>query len=73
LDNPLYFLKTERLYSWTNLRLDWTLRIEEEFGTFSKVKITYKECRKNRAVILTTHSMEEADVLSNRIGIITAG
>jgi ABC-type multidrug transport system ATPase subunit len=26
-----------------------------------------------RAVILTTHSMEEADVLCNRIGIVSQG
>ena len=27
----------------------------------------------NRSMVLTTHSMEEADVLSNRIGIIKEG
>ena len=27
----------------------------------------------NRAMILTTHSMEEADVLCNRIGIVNNG
>jgi len=31
------------------------------------------ECRGKRAMVLTTHSMEEADVLCNRIGIITDG
>ena len=31
------------------------------------------ECRGKRAMVLTTHSMEEADVLCNRIGIITNG
>eukprot|EP01094_Clydonella_sp_ATCC50884_P004693 TRINITY_DN13724_c0_g1_i1.p1 TRINITY_DN13724_c0_g1~~TRINITY_DN13724_c0_g1_i1.p1 ORF type:complete len:845 (+),score=259.83 TRINITY_DN13724_c0_g1_i1:97-2631(+) len=29
--------------------------------------------RKNRSIVLTTHSMEEADVLSDRIGIMTKG
>ncbi len=29
--------------------------------------------KKNRAVILTTHSMEEADFLSDRIGVIVDG
>ena len=29
------------------------------------------ECKGKRAVVLTTHSMEEADVLCNRIGIIS--
>lgn len=28
---------------------------------------------KNKALVLTTHSMEEADVLCNRIGIINNG
>ena len=28
---------------------------------------------KNRAIVLTTHSMEEADVLCNRIGIVNKG
>ena len=27
------------------------------------------QCRKDRAMILTTHSMEEADVLCSKIGI----
>ncbi|KAL4456247.1 hypothetical protein ABPG74_014208 [Tetrahymena malaccensis] len=31
------------------------------------------ECRGKRAMVLTTHSMEEADVLCSRIGIITNG
>jgi len=31
------------------------------------------EARGDRAMVLTTHSMEEADVLCNRIGIITNG
>mmetsp|Transcript_26279 Transcript_26279/g.23158 ORF Transcript_26279/g.23158 Transcript_26279/m.23158 type:complete len:217 (+) Transcript_26279:520-1170(+) len=31
------------------------------------------EARGNRAMVLTTHSMEEADVLCTRIGIITQG
>jgi ABC-type multidrug transport system ATPase subunit len=31
------------------------------------------EARGKRAIILTTHSMEEADVLCNRIGIVTDG
>ena len=30
-------------------------------------------CRGKRAIILTTHSMEEADVLCNRIGIVNDG
>lgn len=29
------------------------------------------ECKGKRAVVLTTHSMEEADVLCSRIGIIS--
>lgn len=29
--------------------------------------------KKNRVIILTTHSMEEADVLSDRIGVIADG
>lgn len=34
-----------------------------------------KECNKDgkRAIVLTTHSMEEADVLCNRIGIVNNG
>lgn len=34
-----------------------------------------QECtkEKNRAMVLTTHSMEEADVLCNRIGIVNKG
>lgn len=31
------------------------------------------KCRKRRSILLTTHSMEEADTLCNRIGIITEG
>lgn len=30
-------------------------------------------CKGKRAIILTTHSMEEADVLCNRIGIVSDG
>lgn len=30
-------------------------------------------CKGKRAIILTTHSMEEADVLCNRIGIVNDG
>lgn len=34
-----------------------------------------QECKKDkgRAIVLTTHSMEEADVLCNRIGIVNHG
>lgn len=34
-----------------------------------------RECNKdkNRAIMLTTHSMEEADVLCSRIGIVDKG
>jgi len=32
-----------------------------------------KEYKKDRIIILTTHYMDEADVLSDRIGIMTAG
>jgi ABC-type multidrug transport system ATPase subunit len=32
-----------------------------------------QECRNGRALVLTTHSMEEADVLCNRIGIVSDG
>lgn len=34
-----------------------------------------QECKtdKSRAIVLTTHSMEEADVLCNRIGIVNQG
>jgi ABC-type multidrug transport system ATPase subunit len=34
-----------------------------------------QECRNDsrRALVLTTHSMEEADVLCNRIGIVSDG
>ena len=31
------------------------------------------DCRGKRAVVITTHSMEEADVLCNRIGIVRDG
>lgn len=31
------------------------------------------ECKNKRAMVLTTHSMEEADVLCNRIGIVNNG
>jgi len=30
-------------------------------------------CKKNKCMILTTHLMEEAEILSDRIGIITSG
>ena len=30
-------------------------------------------CKGKRAVVITTHSMEEADVLCNRIGIVSEG
>jgi len=30
-------------------------------------------CKGKRAIVLTTHSMEEADVLCNRIGIVSDG
>ena len=32
-----------------------------------------QETKKGRAIILTTHSMEEADILSDRIGIMAKG
>jgi ATP-binding cassette subfamily A (ABC1) protein 3 len=32
-----------------------------------------KEYKKDRIIILTTHYMDEADVLSDRIGIMTHG
>ncbi|CAK64013.1 unnamed protein product (macronuclear) [Paramecium tetraurelia] len=32
-----------------------------------------QQCRERRAMVLTTHSMEEADVLCNRIGIMSQG
>lgn len=32
-----------------------------------------EEAKKGRAVILTTHSMEEADILGDRIGIMARG
>lgn len=32
-----------------------------------------KEYKKDRIIILTTHYMDEADVLSDRIGIMTSG
>jgi len=32
-----------------------------------------KEAKKNRAIILTTHSMEEAEVLCDRLGIFVDG
>lgn len=32
-----------------------------------------EEAKKGRAIILTTHSMEEADILSDRIGIMAKG
>lgn len=32
-----------------------------------------EEAKRGRAIILTTHSMEEADVLSDRIGIMAKG
>jgi len=31
------------------------------------------DCRQKRAIVLTTHSMEEADVLCSRIGIVSNG
>ncbi|KAM9956625.1 hypothetical protein ACTFIR_003351 [Dictyostelium discoideum] len=34
---------------------------------------TINDLKKNRSIILTTHSMEEADVLSSRIAIISQG
>lgn len=32
-----------------------------------------EDAKKGRAIVLTTHSMEEADILSDRIGIMTKG
>lgn len=32
-----------------------------------------EDAKKGRAIILTTHSMEEADILSDRIGIMAKG
>ena len=32
-----------------------------------------QKLKKNKVIILTTHSMEEADILSDRIGIISEG
>lgn len=32
-----------------------------------------QDSKKGRAIILTTHSMEEADILSDRIGIMAKG
>lgn len=32
-----------------------------------------EDAKKGRAIILTTHSMEEADILSDRIGIVAKG
>lgn len=32
-----------------------------------------KEFKKDKSIILTTHSMEEADVLSDRIAVIVDG
>jgi len=31
------------------------------------------KCQKSRSILLTTHMMEEADALCNRVGIITKG
>jgi ABC-type multidrug transport system ATPase subunit len=35
--------------------------------------LTQKEFRDNRTLLITTHSMEEADVLCSRIGIMSKG
>ncbi len=32
-----------------------------------------KECKKDRIVVLTTHYMDEADILGDRIGIMANG
>lgn len=32
-----------------------------------------EDAKKGRAIVLTTHSMEEADILSDRIGIMAKG
>ena len=32
-----------------------------------------QKMKRNKAVVLTTHSMEEADFLSDRIGVIVEG
>jgi len=32
-----------------------------------------KEYKKDRIILLTTHYMDEADILADRIGILTAG
>lgn len=32
-----------------------------------------QDAKKGRAIVLTTHSMEEADILSDRIGIMAKG
>ncbi|KAI8537560.1 hypothetical protein RHMOL_Rhmol09G0033500 [Rhododendron molle] len=41
--------------------------------TRSHVRDIIDDAKKGRAIILTTHSMEEADILSDRIGIVAKG
>jgi len=33
----------------------------------------FKDLKKNRVIILTTHAMEEADALSDRIAVLVSG
>lgn len=63
-----------------------SLGLDSNFNVFFKLQTTgmdpitrrhvwdiIENAKKGRAIILTTHSMEEADVLSDRIGIMAKG
>lgn len=38
-----------------------------------KVWDLIKQIKKNKSIILTTHDMEEADILSDRVAIVASG
>eukprot|EP00732_Lithocolla_globosa_P002173 Lithocolla_globosa_v1_NODE_1338_length_2660_cov_4.184574.p2 type:complete len:364 gc:universal NODE_1338_length_2660_cov_4.184574:1387-296(-) len=50
-----------------NRQQEWTLGQEEKFGVF------YKKTKHNRITLLTTHFMDEADILADYKGILSGG
>ena len=59
---------TRRSFFWMSPRLPWTRNRAMRSGTSSK-----KQKTEGKTVILTTHYMEEAEELCDRVGIIDHG